>query len=262
MKILCSFSGKFGDILWSLPTVRHIARLYDTSVEFMIMPTYLSLTPLLEQQSYISKVIVNDAWLCTGSPHGDQPWCPQNDTEISWGYDKVFHLGYRYHPGIHYTGKAVIDFLAAQQNFILEEPVCPFIEVTSEPGECIAYAFNLEYANEKHIFWSKFKKAINLPVVDVTTLPWHASAEIIKSAIAFIGDRSSNYVIANGVAQKNLFTYEPNPSRNYRAFNNVFGNPHWTVYDNYGDNSPEQSADVVIEWMNKIKLERESYANV
>jgi hypothetical protein len=256
MKILCTFPGKFGDILWSLPTVRAISRNVNEPVDFMVMQPYLSLTPLLEAQSYINKVIVNDAWLCTGSPHGDQPWEPQNNNMLLTEYDSVVNLGYRYHPGICYIGKQVIDFLAHQQNITLEEQVCPFIEVKSEYGGGIAYAFNPEYPDEKKRFWDIINNACGLPVVDVTQLPWHAAAEVINSAMCFIGDRSSNYVLAHGVAQKAIYVYEPNPSRNYRAFHNVFGNDHWLESNCYPDNSPEQSAQVVVEWIDKLKSER------
>ena len=256
MKILTSMPGKFGDILWSLATVKHISNYYKTPVTFMIMPTYFSLRPLLESQSYIDKVLVNDEWLCTGSPHGDQPFLPQNSNAIEWEYDVVHHLGYRYHPGIMYQGKAVIDFLAFQHGLLLEEPVCPFIEVKSEPGNCIAYAFNPEYPNEKKRFWDIVNSTCGLPVVDVTKLPWHAAAEVINSAMCFIGDRSSNYVMAHGVAQKNIFIFEPNPSRDSLAFNNVFGNPHWPEHSGIPRSSPEHYSDICLLWLDKIKSER------
>ena len=221
----------------------------------MVMPTYVSLLPLLENQSYISKAFVNETWLCTGSPHGDQPWLPQNSGELEWGYDKTYHLGYRFHPGIHYTGKALVDFIAGQHDFVLEEPVCPFVEGISEPPQrIIAYSFNQDYAEEKKRFWEIVKEATKLETVNVSNLPWHAAAEVINSAAAYIGCRSSNYVLAHGVAQRNIFVYEPHPHRHKDAFNNVFGNPHWHEEILPLNISPEVAACMMIDWMSKFHL--------
>lgn len=262
MKILTSFSGKFGDILWSLPTVRHISRVHGQPVEMMLMPAYSSLIPLLEQQSYISKAFVNEQWICEGSPAGDQPAIPQNHEALTWDYDKIYHLTYRHHPGIHYTGKSLIDFIAVQQGYELQEPVCPFIEVASDKEQFIAFAFNSDYASEKKVFWDTFSSQVKIDCVDVSKLPWHAAAEVINSAQAFIGCRSANWVIAHGVAQKNIFVYEPNSSRGSFAFSNVFGNPHWKDTNHNlilppQHWTPEKASEAAIEWVSKVSIQTE-----
>src|SRR5271170_584409 len=106
MKILCTFSGKFGDIMWSLPTVRQISKNLGTRVDMGIMPGYKTLLPLLQEQKYINRAYTIDNWECTGSPCGDQPWNPPVDCEEE--YSNVFHLTYRRHPSAF---EPLIDFI-------------------------------------------------------------------------------------------------------------------------------------------------------
>jgi hypothetical protein len=159
MKILTTFSGRYGDILWSLPTVRAICKslipfsanvdLYP-EMHFGIMPQYRSLLPLLNAQPCIDKAFVIENWECSGSPCGDQPWeapvpkefCPNCDHGvinsklcetcsgagyITSEYDKVYHLTYRTHPT---KDQPLIDFIASQQGIVLKDPI-PFISVPS-----------------------------------------------------------------------------------------------------------------------------------
>lgn len=266
MRILCTFPGKFGDILWALATVKQIAMENNTKIDFMCMPQYYSLLPLIQQQSYIEKAFVDEAWLCTGSPHGDQPFEPQNSKQYEVEYDVVVNLGYRSHPGIHGTGKSLIDFIAAQQGLTLTEPVCPWIEagnkhigymeITKYPW--IAYSFNSDYKEVKDSFWKRFMECITDSVgvhnlINAGELPWDLAAKAISNSDCFIGCRSSNYVLAHAVAQKHMFIYEPHPHRNKIAWNDVFGNPHWKEEGSAITDSPEKAADMCLNWIRQIK---------
>ena len=136
---LATFSGKIGDILWSLPTVRELGKRYGP-MDFAVMPQYESLLGLLDAQDYIEHAFVIPEWVCWGSPHGDQPWeAPvevlskrhtlsvdldvKGDTHMMMGYetDHVYHLAYRAHPGIGAPAMPLVDFIAHQQNLVLED---------------------------------------------------------------------------------------------------------------------------------------------
>lgn len=255
-KVLCTFPGKFGDVLWSLPTVKAIADfMAQEKVDFGIMPAYRSLLPLLGMQKYIDKAFVIEDWECTGSPFGDQPWLPQH---VPQGYDRVFHLGMRGHPGIHCAPLPLIDFIAEQQGMRLVNPI-PFIDVPAgffragkdEPEiDChIAYAFSAGAAEAKAKFLDLVigEAGNNIAWIDVTKEDWVSAAMLIKFAACFVGSRSSNNVIAHGVGQKNIFIYEPESSRHASGpFGMVFGCPYDEEITAPVNATPEQAVELAI----------------
>src|SRR6266481_2399370 len=233
-KVLTSFSGKFGDILWSLATVKHISDVYKEKVDFACMPEYKSLLGLIEDQPYISKVFVVTDWACMGSPHGDQPWQPPD--HVSKGYQHAYHLGYRSHPS-HLLGgpnAQLIDFIANQQGLKLVDPVVPFLFTKGVYDHIkkpyVSYAFNQMYHEEKMLFLNKLiyelqksGQVTDLLFVDVDKFPWIMAADVIQNSIMFIGCRSANYVIAHGLG-KNILSFEPHPERNATgSMGTVFG---------------------------------------
>lgn len=191
-KYLCTFSGKYGDILWSLPTAKYIAeKIVGAPVDFAVMPYYQNLLPLLVEQNYIDRAFVVDDWLRTHSNHGDQPWQPPQWVEEGgpYGYDKeqhaikvgervpyekFWHLGYRGHPGISAPSMPLIDFVAYQQGISFNGwPVVPFLDVSDSVEEeagkiqfgltsmmdvikekrLVAYSFNEQYEEPKKQFF-------------------------------------------------------------------------------------------------------------
>jgi hypothetical protein len=254
-KVLTTFSGKYGDILWALPTVRAVANfMAQEKVDFGIMPQYRSLLPLLNFQTYIDKAFVIEDWECTGSPYGDQPWLPQH---VPQGYERAFHLTYRGHPGIHCAPLPLIDFIAEQQGMRLVNPI-PFIDVPAgffraknEPEiNChAAYAFSAGAAEAK----AKFLDIVigqagnNIAWIDASKEDWMTAALLIKLATCFVGSRSSNNVIAHGVGQKNIFIYEPESSRHASGpFGMVFGCPYDEETTAPVNATPEQAAELAV----------------
>lgn len=229
---LCTFSGRNGDILWSLATAREISKQKNEKVDFAIMPQYKNLLPLIELQSYISEAYALEEWKCTGSPCGDQPW----EAPVEEGkYNYVFHLTYRSHPGIGGPAMPLIDFIAWQQGVQLSEPVIPFITAAYEnasfasSNECvIPYAFNAMLRSEKEAFLNiaKARSAPNMFWRDMSQFDWRVAAKIISGAGIFVGDRSACWVLAVGLGVPTI-TYEPNVSRSaYGQFGQVFGCPY------------------------------------
>lgn len=227
-KVLCSFSGKNGDILWSLPTVREISRLTGGPVDFKIMPYYENLLPLLEYQPYIEHAAVIPDWLRTHSNHGDGPWEPPKSAEE--GYEKVYHLTYRAHPGIGAAAMPLIDFIAYQQGIRFAEKPIPFLDApdTSPENNEVTFSFNDQYADQKEAFLSKLRSMFDpaITLFDPSHLPWLEAAAHIKHAVMHVGCRSAMWVVAVGLGKLTL-TYEPHPARNAHGhLGKIFGCPY------------------------------------
>ena len=262
MRTLCTFSGKFGDILWSLATVDAIGKMLGEYVDFACMPQYESLIPLIQAQPYVEKAFTIPEWVCTGSPHGDQPWQPPQTVNLR-SYDRQYHLTYKGHPGITpgMPRMPLIDFIAWQQGIKFVKSPVPFLTYdcvlpTWTSPEVfgvgfVAYAFNSDYADQKKRFLESVEQAgTGLNFVDVGKQSWLMASLLLKRAVAFVGCRSANWVLACGVGQKNIFTYEPNPARNkWGMFGDVFGCPYVDEQtlephsEEWARNSVEEDAD-------------------
>lgn len=274
---LVTFSGKFGDILWSLPTARAISKLVNEKVDFAMMPTYESLVPLLRAQSWTDKVGIFPDWHCLHSNHGDQPWNPP--VKYEEGYTKCWHLGYRGHPGINAEAMPLPMFIAYQQGVKLPEVVEPFIEVpnTMVPsvcledafniaqtmfGEkpCIAFAFNEQYADLKMRFLRQLKELLGEEVkfVDISKLPWLEAAYVIKNSLCFVGCRSANYVLAHGVGAQ-VVCYEPHPARGqFGSLGHIFSSPFGQELGWHHSIPPEKQAILAADFIKTKKKENEN----
>ena len=239
-KYLCTVTGKFGDALWQLATAKLIAdTVVKGKVDIGLMEPYGSLIPLLASQRWIDTAAVIKEWKVQGSPYGDQPWeAPMLYPEM---YEKVWHLGLRCHPGIHTKSMPLIDFIAGQQGFQFSGTPAPWLVSEIMPNldfiiahvtveiPYVAYAFNGGHAGLKQMVVGSLEG--KFAMVDVTKFPWHPAAYVIKNAIGFVGDRSSNKVLAHAVGQKNIICYEPNRARNkFGPFGDVFGFPYGEEY--------------------------------
>lgn len=271
---LCTFSGKYGDILWSLATVKAISEMLGECVDMAVMPQYESLMPLLRSQPYISRAFVIPEWQCTGSPHGDQPGVPPQ-TELVRQYTRQFHLAYQGHPGITAQRMSLVDFIAFQQGMKFVKNPVPFIDTFEYKLKIpyVAYAFNAEYHELKQNF--KQMAMSGTPEFEwknCSGLPWKEAALCIKNAQAFVGCRSANWVLACGVGQKRIFTYEPNPARSkHGMFGDVFGCPYVNeqsadpYHDDWANRStsedPGKAAAKFVKLVQQWKEEEIEYAN-
>lgn len=229
-KYLATFSGKFGDIMWSLATVKALSKLTGVKYDFACMPQYESLLPLIQTQSYIDQAFVDKEWQFMHSNYGDQPWNPQKHTACinshpvggypcKQGWECCWHLGYRQHPGRIYGNKEMqlIDFCAYQQGITFTENPLPFLEMPDSAvmPPYVTYAFNDQYDEQKKLFFHALLADLGptVTLVDVSKTPWQAAAALIKHSVGFFGCRSANFVIANALYKK-ILTYEPHPARN------------------------------------------------
>jgi hypothetical protein len=89
MKVLCSFPGRYGDLIWALPSIRALSRRLGHPVDLQIAGEFGSIAPLLQQQPYLGVIHIDERWGLTPA----QAWeAPPLEME---GYDLVLHLGYR-----------------------------------------------------------------------------------------------------------------------------------------------------------------------
>jgi hypothetical protein len=88
VKILCSFPGRFGDLLWALPTVRVISEHYGVPVDLVIGREFTTIVPLIQMQSYIHDVWADPRWELTPEAI-EPPPLPKHKV-----YDAEYHLAY------------------------------------------------------------------------------------------------------------------------------------------------------------------------
>src|SRR5205814_6739626 len=89
MRILVTFPGRAGDLIWALPSIRALSRRIDAPVDLLITGEFASMVPLLSCQPYLSRVVADPAW---GMSQG---WEPPNRDDLISPYDHTFHCGYR-----------------------------------------------------------------------------------------------------------------------------------------------------------------------
>lgn len=87
MRILATFPGRAGDLLWALPTVRAVSQHFQTTVALKIAGEFAPMIPLLSQQAYLTDVVADPRWGMTGAPP------PPSPSDGAW--DRVYHLAYR-----------------------------------------------------------------------------------------------------------------------------------------------------------------------
>ena len=89
MRILTTFPGKFGDVIWACPSLRALAEATGAPVDLAVAAESASICPLLEAQPYIGKAFAIPEWIGLAEPH--MPWQAPRVA----GYDAQVDLGYR-----------------------------------------------------------------------------------------------------------------------------------------------------------------------
>lgn len=89
MRVLTTFPGRFGDIIWALPAIRAVSRRIGAPVDLQIAGEFASLVPLLQQQPYIGAVTADPGWSLTPPEEWRAPQLQPLPHAV------VLHLGYR-----------------------------------------------------------------------------------------------------------------------------------------------------------------------
>lgn len=88
MRVLVSFPGRAGDVIWALPTVRAISEHFKVPVDLIVAGEFSGLVGLLTHQPYLDTVLAHPTWGM------DQPEPPDHGP-FHYDYDRVYHLAYQ-----------------------------------------------------------------------------------------------------------------------------------------------------------------------
>ena len=93
MNVIACAPGRYGDILWAMPTVRAIAEGTNVPVRLILPHKYGSLANVLLEQPYLSDVIVDHSWaieetapITPREPLGFNTWTYSADVHVRLGY--------------------------------------------------------------------------------------------------------------------------------------------------------------------------------
>lgn len=240
--ILCTFPGRYGDILWALPTVRAISEKFGRPVDFACAGKYGSITELVGKQPYIAQAGCLPRWEVEESA----PMRPRVPPTGGWeNTEHVFHLGYDRWPAnplpieTWYTAcQQLPDVSGMRMNLTrpwITEPAVPLQNVGTtvmvgwseewielKMGLTLALAarfpkvqFHLLFAtNQRHKEWLGV-----LPnnVGYRGTLSWPLMSACIREAHLFLGCLSALWVLATACGVPTIAA-EPNPNRHHPIF--------------------------------------------
>lgn len=106
-RVLCTFPGRAGDLLWALPAIRAIAESGGQPVDLQIAGEFAGILPVLATCPYLGKVFADPRWGLTPPEEWLAPpaWPPREEggpyesfatpPDPLVAYDHVYHLGYR-----------------------------------------------------------------------------------------------------------------------------------------------------------------------
>lgn len=211
MRILCTFPGRFGDILWALPTVRALSEAHDTPIDLMIAGAYGALAPLLREQSYLGTVTADPLW----EVQQTAPMSPRTPPYIHYGWDAIYHLGYRGWPVL-----TLPDEIAEQHNIhaaptIRIDLARPWI--TAEPWFELSHSLIVGFSDEHFELKYGLTHLLTRQAIGVPTgsgflccaegsrwqreggyegVDWRESAQRIAACDLFLGCCSALHVLA------------------------------------------------------------------
>jgi hypothetical protein len=236
-RTLCTFPGRFGDLLWALPTVRAIAEQTGDPVDLLIAEEFASIVLLLRQQPYLAQVGTSLGWSLTPPEEWRPPTWPGPPTsDPVYTSDHIYHLGYRgwpTEPLPYFTylqtcreypelGLGPLDL---ETPWITVEP----LPTARDPRHCcltigwsdcyFEMKAGLTYLLSKQE-WSPQFDAIVLPppgsrwVTEwgMDAIDWVEAAEWIAQSEVFLGDCSALHVLAVALG-KPVVLYEPMEAR-------------------------------------------------
>lgn len=215
-KVGVTFPGQFGDLLWSIPTIREIVKSHGP-VDFYTMPLHASILPLLATQDCFNDVFSLESWHLEGRVPGCQPW---QHPKLPKEYDREIPLGYNEWPGV-----PLVNFISNIGKVYLENPM-PFIFVEPKGNYDLVTGYSAIYDTQKGEFIDQVVVKVReqkpeFTWFDSSWLPWLESAQYIAGGKVFMGDKSALHVLAHGIGK---FVLETESNGDRRS--NIFCNPH------------------------------------
>lgn len=213
-RILCSFPGRAGDLIWALPTVRAISETVGHPVDLQIAGEFKSMSELLALQSYLGLVFANPLW-------GMDTWEAPGVISLDGPYDRVIHLGYRRWPERPLPEETYLNALEALAGTVVLPPLDldrPWITVEPWRGRphplTIGWTdchFELKYGltqllsanwrpGTREFAFTAFGLAAPgsrwVTEADWEVIVWLEAARRIAASAAFLGDCSALHVLA------------------------------------------------------------------
>lgn len=235
MKVLCTFPGKYGDLLWALPTLRAISRRIGAPVDLLVPAAYASILPLLQQQPYLDTVWQQSSWQVQDTA----PASPRVPPNMPEGYDTILHLGYTDWPkrplpyetldtcnGYYLYTRDLFPQLQDSEldlstPWITVPPRRPVIDIavgfTDEHFELkygLVQLLNRALPNE---FWTVGKNPRWQDEAGMGGCTWERCAQLIQGANVFLGCNSALHVLAVAVGTP-VVLMEPNSHRHHPIF--------------------------------------------
>lgn len=222
MRVLCTHPGKFGDLLWALPTMRALALAYDDPVDLLVSAHIGTedFLGLLRDQDYLGQVLVDDGWAIQFTA----PVTPAAPPHLPEVYARVYHLGLKEWPDrplpymseliarLQYTSYRDDELRGALPAIDLDTPwVRPSFHL---PRTRVAFGFTDEYFELKYGLswllqrWVHLQPWMPPAVVNVSTSPrwvdegrasvisWRSAAGWLHASDLFVGCCSALHVLA------------------------------------------------------------------
>lgn len=204
-RVLVSFPGRAGDLLWSLPSVRAISEALGHPVDLQICGAFGGLTELLLAQPYLHSVWADPRWQLVPPEEWRAPRLPQD-------YDRVIHLGYRGWPKLPLPMEVYQTALQDPQTPPLAplDLDRPWITVTpfAYAAHTAAVGFSDNHFELKYGLYTLLNRSLRplFPLAApgsrwalegrVAPSSWLAAASLIAGATVFLGCNSGLHVLA------------------------------------------------------------------
>ena len=199
--MICTFPGRYGDILWSLPTVRALSEKLGEPVTFYIGGEFKGLIPLLLQQPYIRAVEALPNWGLTPPEEWIAPLVLSSDVE------ELVHLGYRGWPHLP------LPYFIAEQAGVEIQLDRPWITVAGSAPSCtIAVGFTEAWFELKFGLLSTFNPDHGDPTMLLLTIPGSRWMTEARYTIRLACDCSALHVLACAMGKK-VILMEPMEGR-------------------------------------------------
>lgn len=227
MRILCTFPGRYGDLLWALPSIRALSRRLGQPIDLCIAGEFASIVPLLRQQPYLGQVYAYAAWSLASPESWRTPLAailagPGPYTEVcelgyrGWPerglpYETLFNLNAWHTPQL--TALFGADWMVREAALDLQTPWIT-VEGPGAPTE-VAVGFTEAWFELKFGLMCLLDR--HLPPYLVTTPPgtrwrtegvglvgvletdWLGTARALRNADLFLGDCSALHVLATAI---------------------------------------------------------------
>jgi hypothetical protein len=252
-KILCTHPGKLGDVLWALPTVRHLAEAYGEPVDFLTSAAFKHACEIVAEQPYVRHAGYLPDWQIQDTAPMT-PWMPPPSTGfisftshrgesegLCWdeaqveagAYDHIYHLGYRRWPALPLPFEVAATAGVPEAVWKAPEYLRPWLRVASDKTTDVAIGFTDEWFELKFgLFAVVARRLADLDYFGVVLAapgsrwategdqePWilHDAAALLQGSKVFLGCLSSLAVLACGMGKPRVLV-EPNPNRHHPIF--------------------------------------------